>query len=368
MRIGIDARLYQKGLGIGRYIEQLLLQYDTMVSPEDTLFVFLTSEAAQRFRPKNPRIILVTTDIPHYSFAEQIVFSLILLQYHLDLVHFPHFNIPLLYCRPFVVTIHDCILLKHPESATSAASTRFPVLHWVRYQGYRIALYNATHRARRIITISEGVKKDIQTLLHIPQERIVVQYEGVIPCSPRTTTTEAEEKYLLYVGNAYPHKNLTLLLDMMENLRTKIPDIHLYCVGQEDFFMKKFCDEIVKRKLSDRVTHRGNVSDTELCTLYENAFAFVFPSLEEGFGLPPLEAMRSGCPVIASNASVMPEILGDAPRYFSPHNVHELLEKVIDLWENKAVRDTCIQKGIIQARRYTWEACARETYALYHII
>lgn len=368
MRIGIDARLYQKGLGIGRYIEQLLLQYDKNIPEGDTVFVFLGREGAKNFRPKNPNIRLVITEIPHYSFAEQIALPLLFAHYRLDLVHFPHFNVPLLYNRPYVVTVHDCILLKHPQSATSSASTRLPILHWIRYQGYRMVLSHAVRQAKKVITISQGVKTDLQKFLGVSPERIAVEYEGVIPCAVPSETPPPQENYLLYVGNAYPHKNLSVLLDMMQLLRTKIPEMKLYCVGQEDFFMKRFCEEVQNRGLTDQIVHRGNVSDKELCALYKDAFAFVFPSMEEGFGLPPLEAMQSGCPVIASNASVMPEILGDAPLYFSPHAPEELLEKVLYLWQNKAVRAACIQKGIAHVRRYSWEKCAKATYALYHTL
>lgn len=160
-----------------------------------------------------------------------------------------------------------------------------------------------------------------------------------------------KDKYFLYVGNAYPHKNLEVLLRAFAGVK----DAKLILVGKDDFFYKRLKQTDLVRSLKNRIIFKTSVSDSELKELYKNAQAFVFPSLMEGFGLPALEALREGCPVIVSDIPVFHEILGDSAIYFNPHNANELTTLLLGKPEKpKQLKNN-----------YSWQKMAKETLSVY---
>ncbi len=375
MRIGIDARLYKKGLGLGRYVEKLV-EHLQAEKGEDEFFLFLNKDAYQSLQLSSPRFHKVYADVGWYTIKEQLVMPLLLLKYRCDVVHIPHFNIPLFYPKKMIMTIHDLILLKHPQSATSAASTRHPFIHWLKYRAYRFLLLCAVHRVSHIVAVSYGVQKDLHHYFSLPSKKISVIYEGVqkIEVSKKHDYSAVEKElfkrikkpYALYVGNSYPHKNVEGLLNVFEHLKDeKTPPLSLILCGQEDFFTKRIRNEIKKRGLEEYVIHLGTVSDDILSILYAYATAFITLSFEEGFGLPPLEAQRRGTPVIVPAFSVFPEILGNSALYCDPTNIIECKKALNSMLKNEKLRACLIQRGYERIKRFNWEEMAQSLMILY---
>lgn len=368
MIIGIDARMLHEGLGIGRYIEQLLKHLERL-DTKNEYYVFLRKKNFDTYQPQNSRFKKICADYHWYSFSEQIFFPLLILRYRIDCMHFPHFNVPILYPRKFIVTVHDLILIKFPLSASSAATSRHTFLHKIKYFAYRCILQIAVHRASRIITISEYVKKDIITYLHVSPGKIHVIYEAansVRECSSvKHLPASVKKPYILYTGNAYPHKNIEGLLQAFLQLSSDNNPIYLVLCGQEDFFFKRVVLRIRELGLTARVEHLGFVSENTLCWLYRNAVACIIPSFEEGFGLPALEAMIHGTPVIVSNSTCFQEILSDDALYIDPNSPQTMVHTIRALIKDTALQDDLRKRGILRASKYSWVRTAQQTASLY---
>ncbi|MCD6360718.1 MAG: glycosyltransferase family 4 protein [Armatimonadetes bacterium] len=173
--------------------------------------------------------------------------------------------------------------------------------------------------------------------------------------------------YLLYVGSAYPHKNLERLLKAFERLAVEyFLDYQLVLVGKKDYFYKKLEEKVASNRfLVDRVVLIGYISDKELDILYQNAFLYIFPSLAEGFGLPPLEAMSHGLPVVSSNTTCLPEILGDAAEYFNPEDIDNMVEKVIEVLKSNKLRRKLGKLGRKRINNFNWARTAKQTQKIY---
>ncbi|SRR6056297_2358066 len=384
-RIGIDARMYGPlGKGLGRYIQEIVDNI-IKIDSENEYVIFLCRENFDEFVSDNPRVKKVLADVRWYTLKEQILMPFYLIKERLDLVHFPHFNVPVLTFNKFVVTIHDLILTKFPTTrATTLNSFFYRLKNWA----YKLIIWLATKRSEYIITVSEFTKKDIVEKFKIEPEKILVTYEGVANLAKGRDSLfvakmddkktllsyNIEEKFLLYVGNAYPHKNLEGLLEAFKDLIKQFPDLNLVLVGKEDFFYEKTKKKArdlglwEKEKQNNPVIFPGYVPDEKLEILYARAFCYVFPSFYEGFGLPPLEAMAKNCPVISSNQSSMPEVLGDAALYFNPYKKREIINIIKKILNNPQIRLELKEKGRKQARKYNWWECARETREIYQKI
>jgi glycosyltransferase involved in cell wall biosynthesis len=360
--------MYHEGLGIGRYIAKLITHLEK-VEGGHTFVIFLTKKNWNAYQPSDARFRKVCIDITWYTIAEQMLFPFVLYWHRIELMHFPHMNIPILYGGRFIVTIHDCILIKHPRSATSAASTRNPLFHAIKYRAYRCVIWSALHRARHIIAVSQSVKKDIMMLFAIPSEAISVIYEaaerlpspGACAMLEQFRTTD----FIFYAGNAYPHKNLDGLISAFEMLHRARPALSLLLCGQEDFFQKRFVSAIHTRGLSDAVIHLGSVSDACLSWLYTHARAYIFPSFEEGFGLPAVESFIHGCPVLASDIPVLREICGSAALYFDPHDVPAIARAIERILDDEALRSSLADAGSRRSAIFSWTRLAQQTFHTY---
>lgn len=370
MRIGIDARFYGSiGKGLGRYTSELISHLEKQVTDDDYV-IFLRKANFDEYVPKNPRFSKVLAEFPWYTLREQVLYPSFLAKHRLDLVHFPHFNVPYFYRRPYVVTIHDLILLSHP---TTRATTLGPLKYAVKYALYRIAIGRAVRDAKVIVTVSECTKKEI--LARFPaalKKEITVTYEACATAfrdaapahAPRAEAVN--QPFVLYVGNAYPHKNLERLIEAFAEFRKRGHAGHrLVLVGAPDYFYGRLDGEARKRGLNDAVTFFGHATDEELATLYGRAESYVFPSLCEGFGLPPLEAMCKGLPVASSSASCLPEILGDAALFFDPNDPKKIADALEKMTREPALREWLVMKGRANAARFDWNACATETRKAY---
>lgn len=365
MKIGIDARLWNE-TGVGRYIRNLVRQLEK-IDKENEYTLFVTSEArGQGLGVSDERFKIIETNIRWHTVREQMEFPKLLEKEHLDLVHFPYFSVPIYYKRPFVITIHDLIINHYP---TGKASTLPLPLYHLKHVAYQFIMKQAAKKAQKIITVSEATKLEIVDHLKVSADKIKVTYEGVDKnlAIYNVQRAESKEKYFLYVGNAYPHKNLEVLINAFKTFTEENKDTKLLLVGKEDFFYKRLKQDVRRMQIDKSVNFLGKVSDTELASLYSNALALVTPSLMEGFGLPPLEAMAHNCLVIASDISAHREICEDAAIYFNPKDKEDLL-KILHQVANekdKRVFENKIKEGANRLQNFSWEKMAEQTLKVY---
>ncbi len=374
MKIGIDARLFgpEQG-GLGRYIEQLILHLEKIEGPHEFI-IFLRKKNWDSYHPINPHFKKVLADIPWYGWREQFFLTKMINKEHCDLVHFPHWNVPLCYRRPFIVTIHDLLLLHYPSQK---ASTLSPLYYRLKQGLFRLVLNHAARKAKHIITVSEFSKQDIAATLRIPTEKISVTYLAPYETADQSNETALNEKkpktnnlkslginrpYILYVGVAFPHKNLDSLLKAWKLFCQNHGHAYqLVLAGPNNYFYQKLQSD----SMATNVIFTGFVSDNTLAELYANAALYVFPSLYEGFGLPPLEALRHCVPVVASSASCLPEILGDGADYFDPLDIQMMATTLWRGLKDLALREKILATGPKTLSRYSWAATAEKTMQLY---
>jgi glycosyltransferase involved in cell wall biosynthesis len=352
MRIGIDARFFgPKDKGPGRYTENLIRNLEKL-DIKNQYFIFLRKDNFDEYQPQNPNFKKVLANYKWYGWKEQLFFPFKLKKYKLDLMHFTHFNAPIFYRGKFIITIHDLILRHFP---TSRKNLRNFLFYPFKQLMYRLAFGQVVKRAKKIIAVSRYTKKDILKYYNINPEKIEVIYEGVF----QHKDVRNPQKYILYVGNVYPHKNLENLILAFRKIKQDNFNLQLVLVGGNDYFYKKL------KKNNDDVIFTGFIKDEDLNILYNNAALYVFPSLYEGFGLPPLEAMARGLAVVSSNATCLPEILGDAALYFNPLDIDDIAEKIKKVLADNNLREQLIQKGFAQVKKYSWKKMAEETLKLY---
>ncbi|RJO59185.1 glycosyltransferase family 1 protein [Candidatus Parcubacteria bacterium] len=371
MRIGIDARFYGSiGKGLGRYTERLITYLEKIARHE--FVIFLRKENYDEYQPSAKNFTKQLADFQWYTFEEQRKFPALLRANHLDLIHYPHFNVPFFSPKPFVVTIHDLILTHFP---TRRATTLGPIKYWFKQLAYRMVLSRAVQKAERILTVSNFTQKDIQKYFGYDPRKIVVAYEAV-DGFPQTQVPDDEilrkyyiqKPYLLYVGNAYPHKNLEKLIEFFKALPPNYRNLKMVIVCKPDYFLNNLVSQLKASGLENRFIFTGFVPDAELGALYQHAHAFIFPSLYEGFGLPPLEALALGVPVLSSNKASLPEVLGGAVTYFDPLDVNGMIEALLTLDRDQNYRQIMIAKGLTQVKKYNWLEMAKTTLATYEAV
>jgi len=370
MRIGIDARFYggEQSKGLGRYTQKLIEGLAAIDQVNDYV-IFLQAEEFRKWDIKNLRFKPVLAPYRWYSIKEQLFMPALIYRHKVDLMHFPHFNLPLLYYGRFVVTIHDLVISHFP---TQRATTLAPWLYTIKQLAYKLVIRQAAQRAEKIITISQYSKKDIIDYFKISSDKIIITYEGAggeTAASARPeilSRYQIKPPYLLYVGNAYPHKNLEVLLKVAQKLKSeKQLNWQMVFVGKEDYFYTRLKQRAWLLDVQDKICFTGFIPDRHLTDIYAGALAYIFPSKYEGFGLPPLEAMAHGVPVLAARASCLPEILESAALYFDPDDVYGIIKQLILLNSDPAVREKIINAGKKQIKKYSWLKMAQETYQIY---
>ena len=370
MRIGIDARFFGPGSkGLGRYTEKLITHLEH-VDFENEYVVFLRRENFDLYTPANENFTKVLADYRWYSFGEQFLFPFTLYKHCCDLVHFPHFNVPLLYFKKFIVTIHDLILLRYP---THKASTRGAFFYWFKYLIYRIVIAHSMRGALDIIAVSQFTADDISDKYPNVCAKVSVIYESAeISVLEDNKNDENLVKYdiikpyMLYVGNAYPHKNLHVLVDAFAKYVSDGGTVkQLVLVGCDDYFYNRLQAYIKKQKIQNIVI-LYSISDGLLRTLYKKACFFVFSSLYEGFGLPPLEAQLLNIPVLSSDHACMIEILSkDGALYVSAVNKNKLAIAMQKIATDKKLRTDLVENGSKNVLRYSWKKMASQTHNIY---
>lgn len=359
MRIGIDARFVgPQGTGLGKYTEKLILNL-AKIDTTNEFIIFLRENNWSYLKLQiNKNFTKVAAEVPWYSLEEQFKMPAIFDAQNLDLLHVPHFNVPLLYKGKFVVTIHDLIHHKFSEYATT---TKNPIIFKLKRLGYKKVITNAINNSQKILTPSKFVKEDIIKNFKINPSKIVVTYEAAeeeyFNSLPATTK---RQPFLIYVGNAYAHKNLERLLDAIKILNT-----HLIIVCPRDVFSVRLKNEIEKRSLEKNVEIKGYLKTSQLTKLFQKASAYVFPSLSEGFGIPGLNAMAAGISVVASNIPVLKEVYANAALYFDPQNPKDIAGKIHNVLSDPKTRMDLVKKGNAQVKKYSWFQMAEETLKVY---
>ncbi len=365
MRVAIDARKLHD-FGIGTYIRNLLRQLARL--DRDTDYVLLCHEAdldvAERLGP-NFRSVLESS--PNYSLREQIHLPWVLRQLRPDLFHAPHYVLPAaVRCRS-VVTIHDCIHLMFPQYLPNRAA----------YAYAHASMWSAARRADRILTVSEASKRDILHFFRVPPEKVEVVYNAIDEhfwiTPPAEHVARVRERYqlnhqfVLYVGNIKPHKNLVRLIEAFDALRRGPvhEDLKLLIIGDEISKLPALRRAVHAHKLHKQVRFLGYLPNETLAVLYRLASVFAFPSLYEGFGLPPLEAMASGTPVVTSNVSSLPEVTGDAAVLVDPYDVDSIADGLRRVLTDPLLAAEMRRKGLQRAREFSWEQSVERTRQVY---
>lgn len=359
-KIVIDAR----GLHTttGRYVERLLHYLQEVDNDLSHRYVVLLEpKDMDSWTPKSKRFSKVACRFKDFSLGEQLGFAWQLYRLKADLVHFRMVQQPILYRRKVVTTMHDLTTLRfgNPTKNQFIFKLKQRVYWWVNYI--------AARKSKAIITGTEYVKEDVAKSLRINSRKITVTYEAgdTIDASPELVDDLVDKKFIMYVGRPTPHKNLEGLIAAYAIMKESRPDLHLVLAGKTDKNFKRHAAAVEKEAIRD-VHFTGFISDGQLRWLYENCAAYVFPSLSEGFGLPGLEAMAHGAPVVSSNATCLPEVYGDAAHYFDPTNSQDMVRAISDVLDKPELRKRLITAGSKQVGLYSWKRMAEQTLAVYN--
>jgi len=378
MHIGIDARLYRSSAaGIGRY-SQNLVKNILEIDHDNQYSLILTPEDAKEFEQSriNRQVKLIVTDIPHYSLAEQTKLPKILEKENFDLVHFLNFNFPVRYRGKFVVTIHDLTLFFYP------GRQRHNIVHKL---AYKYIFSQVCKKAQKIIAVSHATEQDIIKTFHVDKNKIKVVYEAAddkqFAKPSQDIIKKIQRQYaiaeslpsgqnspvLLYVGQWRSHKNVVGLIKAFEKIRQVRP-AKLAIVGKPDPAYPEIKATIDKSLFLSDIVMPGFVTDEELAAWYEIASVFVFPSFYEGFGLPGIEAMMAGTPVVASNRTSLPELYQDAAVYFNPEDLTDMANQIQKVVSDQKLRQKMIGRGREIAGNLSWRKTAAETLKVYQAI
>ncbi len=364
MRIAIDVRKL-RDYGIGTYVRNLLrhlaridrtTEYVLLCRPVD---VQLPRELGDNFRAVPERA-------GAYSFREQISVPLDLRREGIDLFHAPHYVLPPLVRCKSVVTIHDCIHLRFPQYLPNQFA----------YAYARSSLWIATPRSSRILTVSEASKRDILRYFRVPHSKIDVIYNalderfGEAPAADEMRQVreryQLNDPFVLYAGNIRPHKNLERLIEAFHTLRKGgLDHVQLLIIGDEISKYATLRRAVHRHKLHKHVRFFGFVPDKTLACLYRLASVFVFPSLYEGFGLPPLEAMASGTPVVTSNVSSLPEVVGDAALLIDPYDANAIADAMRRVLTDSALAAGMRERGLARVGHFSWDRSVRRVREIY---
>lgn len=344
-KVAIDARMIEMS-GIGTYIQNIINSgvYDIAIGNADLIHKYapqidVVNYSEKLYSPKN-----------HFMFPEKELKKL-----GVNVVHFPHYDIPYFYSGEYVVTIHDLIHLKFPEFLPNRLAKLYAY----------ILCKRACKKAKVVFTVSENSKKDMVEMLGVNPDKVHITYNAVDERFKKKEKKEVEylydkysiprnKKIILYVGNLKPHKNLERLIEAFKGIRNK--ETILLLVGKA-FKGVTIEREENKKELKDRIICTGMVGASELVDLYNIADLFVFPSLYEGFGIPPLEAMKCETIVACSNTSSLPEVVGDAAYMFDPYDERSIAEAINRALEDSIDNQARIVKGLERVKAFSWKDC-----------
>jgi glycosyltransferase involved in cell wall biosynthesis len=366
-RIGIDfhvaSGIYQ---GVRTYLTNLI---ETMpkVEEELTYFIYAKNPKKLNFLTSNDSKVTLKK-LPYASGRLNLLigFPICAIRDNLSIVHCQYVLPPLISCKT-VVTIHDILFESHPEY--------FPEVH---RKLLKFFIPFSAKRANRIISVSEFTKKQIIKYYGIPEKKISVIHEGAsnkfAPVSDKDLIASVlskygvKKKYILFVGRIEPRKNIIGLLKAFEYIKKRgNKDLCLVIVGNQDriFQENALFDKIKEMQIESDIVFTGGVSENELPVLYNSAEVLVYPAFAEGFGLPVLEAMACGTPVITSNTTSLPEVVGEAAILVNPYSTEEIGQAIGKILDNDNLRQELIDRGLQRAENFSWEEAAKKTIEVY---
>ncbi len=363
MRVAIDTRKLHD-FGIGTYVSNLVRglarldqdhEYTLICQPDDMEFV---TSLGKNFRACPERA-------GNYSVREQLSIPIDVWRARPHLFHAPHYVLPPLTPGKTIVTIHDCIHLRFPQYLPHRGAHLYA----------KVFLSSAARKAARVITVSEASKRDIVQFLHTPADKVEVVYNGF---DERLTAPSAEDEarvrdrfqldapFVLYAGNIKPHKNVDRLIEAFAELRRRgLENVKLLIIGDDISKYSNLRRLVHRHQLHQQVRFLGFVSTDTLAALYQLAQVFVFPSLYEGFGLPPLEAMANGTPVITSNVSSLPEVVGDAALLIDPMDSGSIADAMHRVLTDPVLRADLVRRGRERVKAFSWERSVARTHQIY---
>lgn len=358
MRVGFDARLIRYP-GVGRYIANALRGLADQ--PQVDLVVYAPdAESAALWQASAPAWIVRVVSVRSPGVREQIVMPRLIAQDHLDLFHAPHYVAPIFASCPIVVTLHDLVLLRFPDLMNKAM-----------LMYYRIMVGRAIRQARMVLCDSLFIRGEVRAVFQVTADKLGVVPIGISasfsPASAadkeRFARSQGLSNYLLYVGTWKPWKNVERLLDAFDMVRQSGYTGRLVLAGKAARYQLDLTERI--QQLAPHVMLLGAVSENDLPALYSAADVLVMPSLYEGFGLPVLEAMACGTPVIVSQAGPLPEVAGEAGMYFDPLDVSSMAQAILSVVRQPQLRATLIQRGLAQAQSFSIARMGQSLYESY---
>jgi glycosyltransferase involved in cell wall biosynthesis len=367
IRIGIDASTISTQGGPRTYVLGLLDALLRVDHENDYVIFYNDAEHLGRY-PRAREIVLPGKTPLARLWREHVLLPQACRREHVDLLHCPKSAIPFFSpgC-PVVVTLHDLIPVKHPE-----LEKRLAHLYW------RLHIPRAARRSDLVITISQWAKAEIMAEYGVPEERIAVIMQSFDPvmleprdpahCRQVRQRYSLPEEYILYVGTIQPRKNLISLIEAYARLRQNLAAVpSLVIVGRKGWLYEDLFARITALGLEEAVLFTGFVPDDDLPAIFDGARVFAYLSLLEGFGRPPLEAMACGVPVVTSNTTAIPEVVGSAGITVPPQDIAAIAAALQEILTNPERAEQLRQAGAVQARAFSWDAAARETLAAYHV-
>ncbi len=359
--IVIDARIRRASTGrpIDRLVEYLQdidhgNRYTILVQPDDP------------WKMHSPAFTPLPCPYPQFSLnpLHQLAFALQLYRLKPDLVHFTMTQQPLLYFGTIVTMTHDTTMYHFVRRGTMSLP-----IYKLKLGLYKFLVWWSHKKSRTIITPTKTVANEFAALQPFTKKKTVVINEATEPITAhhpkKPQAVEATDSFIMYLGTAFPHKNLETLVRAFELLHPKHPSLKLVLVGKREKHYEELAQKAAKSPAAANIIITGFLPDEETTWLYAHTKAYVFSSLSEGWGLPPLEAMANGAPVACSNASVMPEVYGNAAHYFDPLDPTDTAEKIDDVLTDTQLRNQLIQNGYAQIKKYSWQKMAQETLTVY---
>jgi glycosyltransferase involved in cell wall biosynthesis len=373
MKIAIDARKW-RDYGIGTYVRNLV-RHLARIDHETTYFLFCDDSDEATLRDLAENFVPVVERSAGYSLMEHISIPRQLQRLGADLLHSPHYVVPLLCRKPSVVTVHDCIHLLFPQYLSTNGSFLQKQLapHYAKFM-----IGHAVRKGAAVLTVSDASKRDI--LRFFPEadpDKIQVVPNAIDDAILEEPGEEERERvveryqirgrYVLYAGNIKPHKNLDRLIAAFGVLKQKPghEDVKLMIIGDEVNKWGSLRRSVEAAGVRQDVRFFGFVPDHTLSALYRMASVFAFPSLYEGFGLPPLEAMACGTPVVTSKISSLPEVVGDAALLVDPYEVNDIADAMARLLDDERLRAELIDRGKERVRHFSWERSVKAIHECY---
>jgi len=359
--IVIDARI--RRASTGRYIDRLL---EHLQAVDHTHRYTILLQPDDPWTPRSSNFHALPCPFPQFSFnpLHEIHFAWMLYRLRPSLVHFGMTQQPLLYFGRIVTTTHDLTMFTFVRRGDTPL-VAYKLKMWL----YRFLFWWSHRKSDRIIVPTQFVADDLAQHQPFTRKKTVVTYEASEPPlkadAVRPKDIGPHDKFIMYLGTAFPHKNVWNLMQAFDILHQTHPKLTLVLVGKKEKHYEELQERAKTLAAADSIRFTGFLPDEETKWLYKHCQAYVYPSLSDGWGLTPLEAMAHGAPVVASNTSCIPEVLGDAAYYFDARKAQDIAQKVGQVLDSPALRSQLQAKDAQQVKKYSWRTMAEQTLIVY---